>query len=250
MHGALVLGADLAAIQHTEAISGLRGLAYGIIPFSLIASVLGALIGILMARGLTHRLDRLTTAADAWSQGDFAITVRDSSADEVGKLARDLNHMAEHLQNLLRDQQQLAVMEERNRLARDLHDSVKQQVFAVKMLVGSAQLEVGDNSEARRLLVEAERISGNAQQELTALIHALRPVALSGKALTPALRELCSDWSHRTSIAVEVQILDGFSLEPSPKERYFARFRKACQRCAAQRSNTGGSLHQTRGRSV
>ncbi len=246
VHGALVLGADLAAIQHTEAISGLRGLAYGIIPFSLIASVLGALIGILMARGLTHRLDRLTTAADAWSQGDFAITVRDSSADEVGKLARDLNHMAEHLQNLLRDQQQLAVIEERNRLARDLHDSVKQQVFAVKMLVGSAQLEVGDNSEARRLLVEAERISGNAQQELTALIHALRPVALSGKALTPALRELCSDWSHRTSIAVEVQILDGLSLEPVAEGEIFRTVQEALANVAQHSGATRAEVSSKR----
>src|SRR5690348_16765472 len=105
--------------------------------------------------------------------------------------------MAEQLQNLLRDQQQLAVVEERNRLARELHDSVKQQMFALTMLIGSAQLEVDDQSEAKRILGEAEHIVSNAQQEMSALIQALRPVALANKDLAVALRELCHDWEQR-----------------------------------------------------
>jgi two-component system, NarL family, sensor histidine kinase LiaS len=215
VHGALVVGADLPVLQRAEAISGLSGLIFGVIPFALIASILGALIGLLTARGLTRRIRGLTSAADGWSKGDFAITVQDKSTDELGQLASDLNRMAEQLQNLLRDRQQLAVLEERNRLARDLHDSVKQQVFAVKMLVSSAQLEEGINPEAKRVLGEAERISSDAQQELTALIHALRPVALTGKGLSPALRELCTDWPLQTGIATTVEISDGLSLSPA-----------------------------------
>ena len=227
VHGELLVGANLAALQRAEAVSGLQGLAYGVIPFSVIAGIFGVLIGLFMARGLTRRLRELATAAGAWSQGDFASAVADSSTDELGQLARDLNHMAEQLQTLLRDQRQLAVIEERNRLARDLHDSVKQQVFAVKMLVGSAQLEVGEDNEARRVLDEAERIAGNAQQELTALIHALRPAALSGQGLGPALRELCADWSRRTGIAMTVEIADALSLSPDAEGEIFRTVQEA-----------------------
>jgi NarL family two-component system sensor histidine kinase LiaS len=227
VHGVLIVTADPAALQRAEAISGLQGLAYGVIPFSVIAGIFGVLIGLLMARGLTRRLRHLAAAAGAWSKGDFARSVADSSADELGQLARDLNHMAEQLQMHLRDQQQLAVMEERNRLARELHDSVKQQVFAVKMLVGSAELEVGEDTEARRVLDEAERIAGNAQQELTALIHALRPVALTGKDLGPALGELCTDWSRRTGIATTIEIADGLSLAPAAEGEVFRTVQEA-----------------------
>jgi two-component system, NarL family, sensor histidine kinase LiaS len=245
VHGALVVGADLPALQRAEGISGLRGLIFGVIPFALIASIVGALIGLLTARGLTRRLRGLTTAADGWSKGDFAITVKDSSTDELGQLASDLNRMAEQLQNLLRDRQQLAVMEERNRLARDLHDSVKQQVFAVKMLVSSAQLEEGMNPEAKRVLGEAERISSDAQQELTALIHALRPVALTGKGLSPALRGLCTDWSLQTGITTAVEIADRLSLSPAAEGEVFRTVQEALANIARHSGATETKVFAT-----
>jgi NarL family two-component system sensor histidine kinase LiaS len=160
-------------------------------------------------------------AADAWSHGEFSASINDPAVDELGQLATDLNRMALQLQNLLRDQQQLAVMEERNRLARDLHDSVKQQIFAVTMLVGSAQMEVGTNSEAQRILAEAERISSSAQQELAVLIHALRPVPLADKGLSVALRETCHDWSERTHISSDIAIEDGLALAPLAEQEVF-----------------------------
>ena len=221
VRGALVLGVDLHALQRSKAVSGLFAVGGSLILFTLIASVLGALIGQVMARGLTRRLRRLTVAADAWSHGDFTASISDPSVDELGQLASDLNRMALQLQNLLRDEQQLAVMEERNRLARDLHDSVKQQIFAVTMLVGSAQLEVSTNFEAQRILAEAERISSSAQQELTALIHALRPVALADKGLSEALREACHDWAERTHITSDVIIEDGLVLPPLAEPEVF-----------------------------
>jgi signal transduction histidine kinase len=52
---------------------------------------------------------------------------------------RDRNqHLVEELQATQTKLQELAVVEERNRLARDLHDSVKQQVYAISMQLGAA----------------------------------------------------------------------------------------------------------------
>ncbi|HEU5347258.1 MAG TPA: sensor histidine kinase, partial [Ktedonobacterales bacterium] len=117
--------------------------------------------------------------------------------------------------------QQLAVVEERNRLARELHDSVKQQMFALTMLLGSAQLEVDEQSEARRILNEAERITSSAQQEMAALIQALRPVALANKDVRAALRELCDDWQQRHGIACALDVPDALTMEPAAEQQVF-----------------------------
>ena len=70
--------------------------------------------------------------------------------------------MAGQLQNLLQSRQKLVLLEERNRLARDLHDSVKQQIFAVSMQVGTARALLEHNSaQARVHLNEAEHLVPN-----------------------------------------------------------------------------------------
>jgi signal transduction histidine kinase len=188
--------------------SVLAGMVSGTLFFGLGASALGILTGVVFSRRLTRRLKRITGAAHCWSTGAFHITVPDMSHDEIGMLARDLNAMAAQLQHLVATRQELAVVEERHRLARDLHDSVKQQMFVLTMLVGTARAAVAGNAEAERTLGEAEQLAGRTQQELTALIRTLRPVALADKGLRAALQELCSDWSQRTGIATELDVPD------------------------------------------
>lgn len=225
--GVLLLGVDLAALARPAYLSGLLGLLPSAILFGVIASIFGAVFGLLTARGLTRRLRRLTTAAGTWSQGDFATSAHDPSPDELGQLARDLNRMAEQIQSLLQDRQQLAVMDERNRLARDLHDSVKQQLFALTMLLGSAQMEVADQPEARRILDDVARIAGSAQQELTALISALRPVGLANKGLSVALRELCENLTNSSGIVCDAQIPSGLALTPAAEQDVFRTVQEA-----------------------
>lgn len=143
-----------------------------------IAAIAGLVFGYLTARGLTRRLNRLFAAADRWSGGDFSAATHDTSEDELGQLARQLNRMAEQLQNLLQARQNLATLEERNRLARDLHDSVKQQVFAVAMQIGATKVLLKrDVAAAEVRLNEADKLVRQAQQELTSLIRELRPAA-------------------------------------------------------------------------
>jgi NarL family two-component system sensor histidine kinase LiaS len=55
----------------------------------------------------------------------------------LGQLAQDLNQMARQVQTLLASQQRLTLLEERQRMARDLHDSVKQHTFGMALLMGA-----------------------------------------------------------------------------------------------------------------
>ena len=219
--GALLIAADMGSLVRPIYLIDLIAIFPTAFFFALIASVFGAVFGALTARGLTRRLKRLTVAASAWSQGDFAAAARDPSSDELGQLARDLNMMAGRLQQLLRDQQRLAVIEERNRLARDLHDSVKQQLFALTMLVGGARLEVADASEARRILEQAERVATGAQAEMSALIQALRPVALTNRDLRVALRELCAEWEQRYGITCVLEAPAELELAPGAEQEVY-----------------------------
>lgn len=172
-----------------------------------IAALAGLIFGYLTSRGLTRRLKRLSDVADKWSQGDFSIMVYDPSGDELGQTAQQLNRMADQLQNLFKARQKLATLEERNRLARDLHDSVKQQVFAVNMQIAATKLLLRrDPDAAETRLLEAQKLVRDAQQELTTLIRELRPVALEGKGLLTATRELVMQWSQQTDIVANVSI--------------------------------------------
>ncbi len=174
---------------------------------TLFAALVGTVFGFFTARGLGRRLTALAQAADAWSRGDFSTRVRDPAADELGVLARRLNRMAEQLENLLQARQELAALEERNRLARELHDAVKQQVFAAGMQLAAARRHLPHQPlQAQTALEQAEALLRQAQSELTALIRELRPAALQGQGLVPALQEYLDAWSRRTGIRADLHV--------------------------------------------
>ena len=130
--------------------------------------------------------------------------------------------MVEQLQNLLQTRQKLAILEERNRLARDLHDSVKQHIFVVALQVGTAKLHLGPNTEAvQQPLAEAEHVLLQVQQELKTLIRELRPVALEGKGLGVALQELATQWTQQTHIPTDVQLESEQALPLLVEEAFF-----------------------------
>jgi NarL family two-component system sensor histidine kinase LiaS len=179
---------------------------YGL-SFILLASVIGTLTGLLITRNVTRRLRRITQAAEAWSKGELAVEVRDPTPDEIGQLGQDLNGMADQLHTLLATREELAAVEERNRLARDLHDTIKQNVFATALLVGAARSHLPpDTLPAQTYLAEAEALAEQTRQELTALIRELRPARLEDKGLAVVLRDYAEGWSRRMGIAVAMQI--------------------------------------------
>lgn len=175
--------------------------------FTIIAALAGTVYGFLAARGPVERLNRLSEASIAWSQGDFSVRVEDTSGDELGQLARRLNEMSQELQELLETRRELAVIEERNRLARDLHDSAKQQAFAAAGQISATyKLIKTDPEAAEKHIKEAEQLTLALRQELTNLIQQLRPAALEGKGLAAALSEYSEEWSRQNNISAELRV--------------------------------------------
>ena len=171
------------------------------------AALLGALFGFFTAWGLTRRIGRLVRAARSWSRGDFSVTTRDRSKDELGQLSRELDSMAAELENLLQARGELATLEARNRFARDLHDSVKQQVFATSLQIAAARALIEkDTHSAEGHLSQADELVRQAQRELNGLIQEMRPAALEGKGLATALREYAVRWSEGAEIPADFRV--------------------------------------------
>lgn len=190
--------------------------------FGALAGAIGILFGLLVARGLTRRLRSMTHITAAWGQGDFSVRIEDRSGDEIGLLATDLNRMADDWQALMQTRQELAMLEERNRLARDLHDSVKQEVFAISMNLGAAQsLWEQDPLEARRQVDAAAGLARQSRQELTGLIQTLRPVQLKERGLLQGLVEFVGEWERSQGIHVLLRLPTALSLSAEAEQALF-----------------------------
>ena len=191
--------------------------------FTLIAGVTGTLFGYLAARDPVLRLKRLVEVVQAWSLGDFTESAADPAGDELGQLAQQLNHMAGELEQLLVTRKELAVVEERNRLARELHDSAKQQAFAAAAQIsGVRALFSRDPSAAEAHLIETQHIIDQLREELTNLIFELRPAMLENQGLGPALDNYAVEWSRHNRITSEVRLANQ---RPLPIEIEQALFR-------------------------
>src|ERR1700687_3767519 len=102
-------------------------------------------------------------------------------------------------------------LEERQRLARDLHDSVSQAVYGIALAARSAQeLLAKDPALVQEPLEYLLRLSEAALAEMRALIFELRPEALAREGLTGALKHHTAALRARHGITVE----ESFGVEP------------------------------------
>jgi signal transduction histidine kinase len=103
------------------------------------------------------------------------------------------------------DLRRLGLMEERERIAKELHDGIIQSVFAVGMGLQSTALLTGSPETAARLegaIGELDRVI----RDLRNYIFGLRPGILADRQLDEALRELGSEIQNRSTTRVEVDV--------------------------------------------
>jgi signal transduction histidine kinase len=85
---------------------------------------------------------------------------------------------------------ELSIVEERNRLARELHDSVTQKLFGVVLTAEAASTLAGrDPTRAQEQLARLRELAQEAMDELRSLVFELRPAALEAEGLAATLRK-------------------------------------------------------------
>jgi signal transduction histidine kinase len=131
------------------------------------------------------------------------------------------NQAAAAIENarLYEQTREYAVVEERNRLARELHDSVTQSLFSVTLLSEAAlNLLERDPAKARERLERANELAQGALAEMRALIFQLRPMTLQEEGLLSALKKHLSALHSRYGRVVELSVTGSERRLPAPVE--------------------------------
>jgi PAS domain S-box-containing protein len=107
--------------------------------------------------------------------------------------------------------QQTAALEERHRIARDLHDSVSQSLFSLTLHTRTAELALAragldPDSELGRPLQQVSELTRGALAEMRALIFELRPGALAEEGLGAALSKHSAAVTAREGLEISVQV--------------------------------------------
>ncbi|MFI6316841.1 ATP-binding protein [Nonomuraea sp. NPDC050556] len=175
----------------------------------------GLIFGLLSTRRLIGRVRRLAEVTGTVAQGDFRPRVPVTATDEVGRLEESFNRMTERLEAALDAErtagQSEARQAERARIARELHDSISQDLFSLSLL--AAGMRRAAPERLRREAESMERTSTRAMREMQALLLELRPVALEDAGLIPAIEELCRAYESRLGLTVDA-VLEEVSLPP------------------------------------
>lgn len=152
-------------------------------------------------------------------------------ANRIDKIGKQMSEQAKLSQRLatekvedLEGRIQEIIEQERNRLARELHDSVSQQLFAASMMMSAInetkqQSALENDREAKQLKLVEEMIH-QSQLEMRALLLHLRPVALKNKTLQEGIEELLIELSQKVEMDIKWKT-EAFPLDKGVEDHLF-----------------------------
>ncbi|MBT2693943.1 sensor histidine kinase [Bacillus sp. ISL-55] len=152
-----------------------------------------------------------------------------SISKRVSKLHRQISEKAMLSQRLATEKAeeqesriQEIISQERNRLARELHDSVSQQLFAASMLMSAINETKGpsENERETKQLKMVEEMIHQSQLEMRALLLHLRPVALKGKSLQEGIEELLIELRQKVTMNIKWKV-EPFPLDKGVEDHLF-----------------------------
>lgn len=208
----------------------------------LVFLVVGGYFGIKGSYLIKGRLTDILLYITSLRNGNITERIPIYEKDEIGLIVEELNQLADYMQEQNSSLQRLAdkktslaqsahaaaVMEERQRLARDLHDVVSQQLFALSMM-SSATLRLFeiDRDKAKIQLEEIVKIAANAQGEMRALLLHLRPIQLSNDRLCEGVIKLIQELKGKTNLIFQASIDDIEHVSKATEEHLFRIIQEA-----------------------
>ncbi len=179
--------------------------------------ITGLISGYIQADPFKGRIDQLLDGTVRYERGSFSHRIEVGGDDELTELAERMNQMAVHIEEQVVSLQRLsseralmqetvkkaAVTEERQRLARDLHDAVSQQLFAISMMTAAIKQGIDPANEKGLQQMEiVEKMANTAQAEMRALLLHLRPAHLDGKSLEEGINQLFAELEQKQGMEV------------------------------------------------
>ena len=244
-----------SAAQTTQTIAGIRN--------KLIRQGLGGLFVLLaviilvtawVAKTITQPVPALIEGTRKIAEGELDYRTKISTRDELGLLAAGFNDMADRLKHLLqavethaRERQQAeeardrAVLEERNRLAREIHDTLAQGLVGI-ILQTQAAADAMETSSAKvsEHLNRAEELARDSLAEARRSVWNLRPQPLEGGNLLTAIQK---EMSHIAIYGMQVQLdVEKADLPLLPAEKEQGLLRIAQEALNNARAHSRASL--------
>lgn len=182
---------------------------------------------ILMHLFVVRRIERFQEPLEAFAKGDFTARVISPSVprDEVDTLASTFNRMATDLEYQIEQQEQRhqlrqrAIIEERERIAREIHDGIAQlmayvntKASAIRLLIKNRELD-----GARSQLLQLEEASRESFTDVRTAILGLRTTDTQTAGLLVTLKIFITKFSELTGIKVDLDLPDqdaAISLQP------------------------------------
>lgn len=148
--------------------------------------------------------------------GKDEVTLLASIADQVGVAVENAR--------LYQQAEQLAVMEERERLAHDLHDSVTQSLYSLTLLAEAARrlVRAGEVERAGDYLTRLGETAQDALKQMRLLVYRLRPPALEREGLVGAIQQRLGAVERRAGVKAHLLASDSIKL-PAPIEECLYR---------------------------
>ncbi|MBU5593916.1 sensor histidine kinase [Amphibacillus sp. MSJ-3] len=198
--------------------------------FPLIVSIVmatlmvGVLIGLLSYQLQRKELQFIKTALEQVGSGRseekvlYYGQIKDTAqiVHLINGVQQQLHQVTKRMQEVmseqLEDQEEqieARLTEERNRLARELHDSVSQELFAASMLVSAInEIATDESQQLMQVLGQIEQMIQQAQLEMRALLLHLRPIALKNHSLKEGIDQLLSELIEKIPISINWHLED------------------------------------------
>lgn len=116
-------------------------------------------------------------------------------------------HEKEEKLRLEKENKELVLVEERNRIARELHDSVSQNLFGINLNLNTLNYLLDqDLGEARQIINQLQEMVQEVQTEMRLMIYELRPLVLKEKGFFEAVESLVNLFQVRYNLDINCQV--------------------------------------------
>lgn len=207
--GIMHLGLSLESLHHT-----VNQVLLQLAAITLVMVAVGLSAAFFLTWILTRPILALVDATNAVAQGKLDYRVSRWADDEIGELSTAFNSMTASLQEAERERSEreqmreryvsniiLAQENERQRIARELHDSTGQSLTS--LLVGLQTLKLAETDDERSGRIDKlRRVVASTLDEVRALSWGLRPSVLDDLGLVSALEHYLDDYQTRYGIQV------------------------------------------------
>ncbi|GHO97755.1 hypothetical protein KSF_078030 [Reticulibacter mediterranei] len=185
------------------------------------AIVLSGALGLLLTANILHDLHHVertvtdiyrghATVCPTFSWPLTPLFTRLSALDRrVQKHIQEAQAAAEMRRQYLQQASESATRTERQRIARDLHDTIKQQLFSISVSAATAQVYWSkDLPKAQAAIVDIQQVVKEAQVEMQALLQQLGSTLLENTKLADALRTQAEALKYRSGLEMSLTIGD------------------------------------------